>query len=60
MNPTSELPAALPMPEASAALTRLDGYEPTAADREDAARPVLQFLGQFLVDRQGIGGLDES
>jgi hypothetical protein len=48
------------MPEASAALTRLDGYEPTAADREDAARPVLQFLGQFLVDRQGIGGLDES
>jgi hypothetical protein len=53
VNPTGELPAPVPMPDASAALSRLDGYEPTAADREDAARPVLQFLGQFLMDRQG-------
>jgi len=29
----------------------LAGFSPT--DREDAARPYLQFLGQFLVDREG-------
>jgi hypothetical protein len=54
VNPTGELPAPLPVREASAALARLDDYEPTATDREDAARPVLQVLGQFLVDREGI------
>jgi len=48
------LPAPLPVPEASAALSRLEGFEPTATDREDAARPFLQHLGQFLVDREGI------
>ena len=54
VNPTGELPAPLPIREASAALARLDGVEATAADREDAARPFLQLLGQFLVDREGI------
>ena len=54
INPSGELPAALPVPEASAALSRPEGFEPTATDREDAARPFLQFLGQFLVDREGI------
>ena len=53
INPTGELSAALPVPEASAALSRLEGFEPSARDREDAARPYLQFLGQFLVDREG-------
>jgi peroxiredoxin len=54
VNPTGELPAPLPVREASAALSRLDGFEPTPTDREDATRPYLQFLGQFLVDREGI------
>ena len=40
--------------EASAALSRLEGFEPTPTDREDAAQPYLQFLGQFLVDPNGI------
>jgi hypothetical protein len=54
MDPSGELPAALPIREASAALSRLEGFELTPTDREDAARPFLQFLGQFLVDREGI------
>lgn len=54
VNPTGELPAPLPVREASAALSRLDHFEPTPTDREDAARPYLQVLGQFLVDREGI------
>lgn len=54
VNPTGELAAALPVREAGAALTRLDGHEPTATDHEDRTRPLLQFLGQFLVDREGI------
>jgi peroxiredoxin len=54
VNPTRDLPAPLPVREASAALSRLEGFEPSPTDREDAARPFLQFLGQFLVDREGI------
>lgn len=54
VNPTGELPEPLPVREASAAMRRLDGYQPSPTDREDAARPVLQLLGQFLVDRQGV------
>jgi peroxiredoxin len=54
VNPTGELPALLPPREASDMLSRLDGHEPTARDRADFARPYLQLLGQFLVDRQGI------
>jgi peroxiredoxin len=54
INPTGELSVPLPVREASAALSRLDGFEPTPIDREDAARPSLQLLGQFLLDREGI------
>ncbi len=54
VNPSGELPEPLPVREASAALSRLDGYAPTPPDRADAARPSLQFLGQFLVDRAGV------
>jgi peroxiredoxin len=53
VNPTGELPAPLPIREASAALGRLDGFEPTPTDREDTRGPFLQMLGQFLVDREG-------
>lgn len=54
VNPSGELPEPLPIPEASSALSRLDGFAPTPTDREDAARPFLQLLGQFLIDREGI------
>lgn len=54
VNPSGELPEPLPMRDASATLTRMEGFEPTPTDREDAARPFLQFLGQFLVDRDGV------
>jgi peroxiredoxin len=53
VNPTGELPGPLPIRDASAALSRLEGFEPTVTDREDAARPHLQLMGQFLVDRDG-------
>ena len=42
------------MLEVSAALSRLEGFEPTPTDRQDAARAYLQLDGQFLVDREGI------
>ncbi len=54
INPSGELPSPLPIREASAALSRLEGFEPTPTDREDAAQPYLQFSGQFLVDPNGI------
>jgi hypothetical protein len=54
INPTGELPSALPIREASAALSRLEGFQPTDTDRHDAARPYRQHLGQYLVDRDGI------
>jgi hypothetical protein len=54
VNPTGELKEPLPVREAGAALTCLEGYERTPTDGEDFARPVLQFLGQFLVDRDGV------
>ncbi len=41
----NELPAPLPVRAAFAALSRLDGFEPTPTDREDVMRPYLQFLG---------------
>jgi hypothetical protein len=54
INPTGELPEPLPLREASPALTRLEGYEPTPTDREDATQPFLQLVAQFLVDRDGV------
>jgi hypothetical protein len=54
VNPTGELPEPLPVRKAYAALSRLDAFEPTPTDREDVARPILQFQGQFLLDRDGI------
>jgi peroxiredoxin len=53
INPTGELPAPLPLPEAGAALAAIDGYQMTAADERDAAA-FTQLKGQFLIDRGGI------
>ena len=54
VNPTSELPAPLPVPAAAAALHALDGYQLTATDERDVELPFLQMKGQFLIDRDGI------
>ena len=54
VNPGGELPEPLLIPEASAALNRLDNFQPTETDREDSERLFPQLEGQFLVDREGI------
>lgn len=54
INPTGELPQALPIPEAGAALTRMDGYQDTPTDQRDRERHGMQLKGQFLIDRDGI------
>jgi hypothetical protein len=42
------------MNEIQSALCRRDGFEPTKTDEEDLQRHGAQFVGQFLVDREGI------
>ena len=54
INPTGELPTALPVPAAGAALNALDGYHDTPTDQRDAERSFTQLKGQFLIDRDGI------
>lgn len=54
INPTGELPAPLPVPAAAAALTALDGYQPTATDQRELQSTFTQLRGQFLIDRDGI------
>ena len=44
----------MPILEAGDALNRLDGFEPTETDRDDAQRVFPQLKGQFLIDRDGI------
>jgi peroxiredoxin len=54
INPTGELPAPLPMPEASAALNALDKYQNTPTDLRESETMFTQLRGQFLIDRDGI------
>jgi peroxiredoxin len=54
INPTGELPEALPVTEAAMAVGRLDGYTETPTDRADLDRQWPQLKGQFLIDRDGI------
>ena len=54
INPTGELPAALPVPAAAAELAALDGYQGTPTDQRDYERTFTQLKGQFLIDRDGI------
>ena len=54
INPTGELPEPLPMPEANAVLTALDGHRNTATDQRDFETKFPQLKGQFLIDRDGI------
>ena len=54
VNPTGELPQALPVPEAAAELNRREGFEPTEVDQQIAAAHGGQLDGFFLLDREGI------
>ena len=54
VNPTGELPAPLPIPEAAAKLGEMDGYVGTPADQADVERQWPQLKAQFLIDRGGI------
>jgi hypothetical protein len=54
VNPTGELPEALPVPEAAAELNRREGFQPTEVDGQIAAAHGGQLDGFFLLDREGI------
>jgi peroxiredoxin len=54
INPTGELPAALPVMEALGALAALEGYVESAPDGGDRERQIGQLKAQFLIDRNGI------
>ncbi len=49
-----ELGLEVPDAEAKGALNLLDGFEPAESDSAEAQRHQLQFVGQFLLDREGI------
>ena len=54
VNPTGELPEALPPPEAAAELNRREGFQLTPVDEQIAAAHGGQLDGYFLLDREGI------
>ena len=54
VNPTGELPEALPPPEAAAELNRREGFQLTPVDEQIAAANGTQLDGYFLLDREGI------
>jgi peroxiredoxin len=54
INPTGELPEALPVQEAAMAVAQRDGYVPNATDDADLQKQWPQLRGQFLIDRYGI------
>ena len=49
-----ELPAPMSIQDASRALDRIDGFQPTDVDRRDHERQFPQLEGQFLIDRDGV------
>jgi peroxiredoxin len=53
INPTGEFSEPLPIAEAAATLTRLDGYIQNETDHADMERQFPQLKGQFLIDREG-------
>jgi peroxiredoxin len=54
INPYGDLPQPLPIMEAVAAITKLDGYTENQTDQADMERQFPQLKGQFLIDRDGI------
>ena len=58
-DPYGELPEPVPIMQVAATLNRLDGYELTEIDQDDAQQQwrwnhSTQLIGQFLIDRSGI------
>jgi peroxiredoxin len=51
---SGELPVPLPVEQATAALDKIDGFQPTPTDQRDAEQHYTQLDGQFLIDRGGI------
>jgi len=49
-----DLQLEVPGSEAKGAINRVDGFEPTESDGADMQRHQVQFVGQFLVDRDGV------
>ncbi len=49
-----ELRLEVPGAEAKGAIDRLDEFEPMGSDRADMQRHQVQFVGQFLLDRDGV------
>jgi hypothetical protein len=49
-----ELGVQVPDSGATEAIGRLDGFEPTDSERGEMERHQAQFIGQVLVDREGI------
>jgi hypothetical protein len=54
INPTGEFPEPLPIPQAAAAIAKLDGYAENQTDQGDMKHQWPQLKGQFLIDRDGI------
>lgn len=54
INPDGVLPEPLPVVEAAAAFSKLDGYVENETDQADMQRQWPQVKGQFLIDRDGI------
>lgn len=54
VNPGGEFPEPLPIPQAAAALAKLDGYTDNQTDKAEMERQWPQLKGQFLIDRDGI------
>ena len=54
LNPTGELPEALPVIEASNALDEIDGFEPVSTDEAGPPADLSPLVSYFLIDRGGI------
>jgi peroxiredoxin len=54
INPTGELPEPLPIMDAVAALSRIEGYTETQTDHAELERQMPQLKAQYLIDRDGI------
>jgi peroxiredoxin len=54
VNPSGELPEAMPFWEGTKALGRLDGFTPTDTDKDDGKRTWNQSVGELLIDQDGV------
>jgi hypothetical protein len=44
----------VPGPDVKGAINRVDGFEPTEGDQAEMQRHQVQFVGMFLLDRDGV------